>query len=63
MNKEFLSLFFEDTILLYILEAMFIKISNNKEIPQKINIIIETDDLFGVSMNEHGISKITTLKL
>ena len=41
----------------YSIHAQYIVVSHND------SIITEADDLFGVSMNEHGISKITTLKL
>ena len=41
----------------YCKKAQYIMISHND------GVISEADLLYGISMNEHGISKITTLKL
>jgi chromosome segregation protein len=41
----------------YVDKAQYIMISHND------GIISEADNLFGISMNEHGISKITSLKI
>ena len=41
----------------YSQKAQYIIISHND------GVISEADTLYGVSMNEHGISKVTTLKI
>ncbi|MFW5865527.1 MAG: chromosome segregation protein SMC [Nanoarchaeota archaeon] len=41
----------------YVKNAQYVVISHNNE------VIREADNLYGVSMNEHGMSKVTTLQL
>jgi chromosome segregation protein len=41
----------------YTRKAQYIVISHND------SVISEADTLFGISMNEHGISKVTSLKI